>query len=64
MNIVRIYIHCFMCKEFKACKRRYTPDDPKEIYTEMENGVDKDGEPILMFTEPQQCKKLFKTSNS
>ena len=56
------YIHCWSCRHFKGCKRKYTPEVEGEIYTKHSSEVDEDGEPVIVLTDPQVCKNPLKTS--
>ena len=59
-----LYIHCWTCRHFKECRRRYTPEVKGEIYTKHWLETDENGETIAVFDEPKLCMKPLKTSKS
>ena len=59
-----IYLHCFTCRHFKECRRRYTPEEKGLMYTKHWLEADESGELIAVFAEPQICERPLKTSKS
>ena len=52
---LQILPHCLLCKDFKQCKRKFTPNVHRKIYMKYEI---RDG--VIDLSCPEECKKPLK----
>ncbi len=54
---LQILPHCLLCKDFKQCKRKFTPNVHGEIYKKY-----KIGDECIDLSYPLKCKKPLKNA--